>query len=128
MSPQAATGRCDAQSHTYVAQPRYEVTFKVEAHEDVTAPAVSFKAFRAVPSDAMSDVDTRLSVPDRGGLLVKRVTERPPPTRRARVGSKARCCRRPCWSETVPMACRPSGPKRIRRVQREVPRIAMRWP
>jgi len=77
-----AVGSSWSSKHTltsYARQARmpYEVTFKVEAYEDVTVPAGTFKAFRVATKDSFGELDTRWYVPSDHGLLVKRVTERP---------------------------------------------------
>jgi hypothetical protein len=77
-----AVGKTWSSKHTmtlYAQQAKVpvEVAFKVEALEDVAVPAGTYKAFRVVMIDSFGEVDTRWWVPSQGGLLVKRVADRP---------------------------------------------------
>ena len=62
--------------HAQQAKLPYEVAVKVEAFEDVTVPAGTYKAFRVVSTDSFGQVGTRWLLPSQGGLLVKQVIDR----------------------------------------------------
>ena len=51
-------------------------TWKVEAHEDVTVPAGTFKAWRVVMTDNFGYRQTTWSVPETMGVFAKRINER----------------------------------------------------
>ena len=53
-------------------------TWKVEAYEDVTVPAGTFKAFRLSMADSFGFKQTTWSVPTSMGVFAKRINERPP--------------------------------------------------
>lgn len=55
-----------------------DTTWRVEAYEDVTVPAGTFKAWRLVMTDNFGFRQTSWSVPERMGMFAKRVSERPP--------------------------------------------------
>lgn len=54
-----------------------EVNWKVEAQEDVTVPAGTFKAFKVVTNNNFGEVETRWVAPATGVVLAKRLVSRP---------------------------------------------------
>jgi len=54
-----------------------KVQWKVEAYEDVTVPAGTFKAWRVVFTDNFGFRQTTWSMPDTVGVYAKRISERP---------------------------------------------------
>jgi hypothetical protein len=54
-----------------------EVNWKVEAWEDVTVPAGTFKAYKVVSMNNLGEVETRWIAPAVGVLLAKRLVTRP---------------------------------------------------
>ena len=54
-----------------------EVSWKVEALEDVTVPAGTFKAFKVVTTNNFGEVETRWTAPAAGIVLAKRLVSRP---------------------------------------------------
>ena len=55
-----------------------KTSWKVEAYEDVTVPAGTFKAWRVVMTDNFGFRQTSWSMPDTIGMFAKRMSERPP--------------------------------------------------
>lgn len=53
------------------------MTFKVEAYEDVTVPAGTFKAYRVMQASSFGEVERNWVVPSRGLATVKRIADRP---------------------------------------------------
>lgn len=53
-------------------------SWKVEAYEEVTVPAGTFKSWRVVMTDNFGFRQTTWSVPIEMGLFAKRISERPP--------------------------------------------------
>jgi hypothetical protein len=77
-----AVGKTWTSAHTMTlpAQQRkvdFTMSFKVEAHEDVTVPAGTFKAYRVVGTSSLGDVETRWVDPALGALTIRRTIERP---------------------------------------------------
>ena len=64
---------------TFAPPGALSVTFevKVESHEDVTVPAGIFKAFKVVSASSFGEVERTWNVPALGGLVVKRIADRP---------------------------------------------------
>ncbi len=54
-----------------------EVTWKVEAWEDVTVPAGTFKTYKVVTTNNFGEVETRWTAPGTGIVLAKRLVTRP---------------------------------------------------
>lgn len=54
-----------------------KTSWKVEAYEDVTVPAGTFKAWRLVMTDNFGYRQTTWSMPDTVGMFAKRISERP---------------------------------------------------
>jgi hypothetical protein len=54
-----------------------KTSWKVEAYEDVTVPAGTFKAWRITMTDNFGFRQTNWSVPEKMGLFAKRYSERP---------------------------------------------------
>jgi hypothetical protein len=54
-----------------------EVNWKVEAWEDVTVPAGTYKAYKVVASNNYGEVETRWVAPAAGILVAKRLVSRP---------------------------------------------------
>ncbi len=54
------------------------VSWKVDAYEDVTVPAGTFKSWRLVMTDSFGFRQTTWSVPIEMGMFAKRISERPP--------------------------------------------------
>jgi hypothetical protein len=54
-----------------------EVNWKVEAWEDVTVPAGTFKAYKVVTTNNFGEVETRWTTPAAGVVLAKRLVTRP---------------------------------------------------
>lgn len=54
-----------------------KATWTVEAYEDVTVPAGTFKAWRVVMTDNFGFKQTTWSVPEQLGVYARRVSERP---------------------------------------------------
>lgn len=54
-----------------------KTSWKVEAYEDVTVPAGTFKAWRIVMTDNFGFRQTTWSMPDTVGMFAKRISERP---------------------------------------------------
>lgn len=52
--------------------------WKVEAYEDITVPAGTFKAWRVVMTDNFGFRQTNWSMPDTVGMYAKRISVRPP--------------------------------------------------
>jgi len=50
---------------------------KVEAYEELTVPAGTFMAFKVVVTSSFGEVDQTWTVPAQGGLIVKRIADRP---------------------------------------------------
>jgi len=53
------------------------MSFEVEAYEDVTVPAGTFKAFRVMQASSFGEVERNWVVPSRGLSTVKRISDRP---------------------------------------------------
>jgi starvation-inducible outer membrane lipoprotein len=53
-----------------------KTTWKVEAYEDITVPAGTFKAWRVVMTDNFGFRQTNWSMPDTLGMYAKRISER----------------------------------------------------
>lgn len=53
------------------------MTYKVEAYEDVTVPAGTFKAFKLVQTSSFGEVEQTWVVPSMGQTTVKRISDRP---------------------------------------------------
>ncbi|MES2786183.1 MAG: hypothetical protein V4684_12035 [Pseudomonadota bacterium] len=51
--------------------------WKIEAYEDITVPAGTFKAWRVVMTDSFGFRQTNWSMPDTVGMFAKRISERP---------------------------------------------------
>ena len=54
-----------------------EVNWKVEAWEDVTVPAGTYKAYKVVTTNNFGEVETRWTAPSVGIVLAKRLVTRP---------------------------------------------------
>ncbi|NTV87840.1 MAG: hypothetical protein HGA21_13995 [Burkholderiaceae bacterium] len=54
-----------------------EVNWKVEAWEDVTVPAGTFKTYKVVTTNNFGEVETRWTAPGTGIVLAKRLVTRP---------------------------------------------------
>ena len=54
-----------------------EVNWKVEAWEDVTVPAGTYKAYKVVTTNNFGEVETRWTAPAAGIVLAKRLVTRP---------------------------------------------------
>lgn len=54
-----------------------KTSWKIEAHEDITVPAGTFKAWRVVMTDNFGFRQTTWSMPDTVGMFAKRISERP---------------------------------------------------
>ena len=54
-----------------------EVNWKVEAWEDVTVPAGTYKAYKVVTTNNFGEVETRWTAPAAGIVLAKRLVSRP---------------------------------------------------
>ncbi len=55
-----------------------KTSWKIEAYEDITVPAGTFKAWRVVMTDNFGFRQTNWSMPDTIGMYAKRISERPP--------------------------------------------------
>jgi hypothetical protein len=75
-------GRTWTQQHTLTVASGQKFpmtsTWKVEAYEDVTVPAGTFKAFRLSMADSFGFKQTTWSVPTSMGVFAKRINARPP--------------------------------------------------
>jgi hypothetical protein len=73
-------GKTWSQEHTTTVATGQKVAFtatwKVEAYEDVTVPAGTFKAWRIAYADTTGESMTLWSVPDKVGVFIKRNQER----------------------------------------------------
>ncbi len=54
-----------------------KTSWKIEAYEDITVPAGTFKAWRVVMTDNFGFRQTNWSMPDTVGMFAKRISERP---------------------------------------------------
>ncbi len=77
-----AVGKTWTSSHTVTQLPsgrqsRLEIQWKVEAYEDVTVPAGTFKAYRITWSNQLGEVETRWFSPSAGLSTIKRQVQRP---------------------------------------------------
>lgn len=77
-----AVGKTWTSSHTVTQMPsgrqsRLEIQWKVEAYEEVTVPAGTFKAYRVTWSNQLGEVETRWFSPSAGLSTIKRQVQRP---------------------------------------------------
>lgn len=76
-----AVGNTWTQDHELTVGPSTKMpmktTWKVEAYEDITVPAGTFKAWRVVMTDNFGFRQTNWSVPIQLGIFAKRISERP---------------------------------------------------
>ena len=64
--------------HSTGAQMRFKREYRVDAHEQVTVPAGSFKAWKVSWKDTSGETETRWLSPELGIATIKRHVERPP--------------------------------------------------
>jgi hypothetical protein len=74
---QAWTARSQLTVHARNNTLPYEVSYRVEAYEQVTVPAGSFMAFRLRYSDNFGETFTVWTAPAQGVATVKRILDRP---------------------------------------------------